>query len=48
LPMAVRKGPTTVKWRGSNDGEVAGKALGYDWGWEVVFRARDEVVKLVS
>jgi hypothetical protein len=48
LPMAVQKGLTTVKWQGSNGGEVAGEALGYDWGGEAVFRARDKVVKLVS
>jgi hypothetical protein len=47
LPMAVRKGPTTVKWRSSNGGEVAGEALGYDWGGYAMFRARDKVVKVV-
>jgi hypothetical protein len=36
-----------VKWRGSSDGEVAGEALGCDWGGDEVFRAHDKVVKLV-
>jgi hypothetical protein len=46
--MVVRKGPTTARWWGSNGGEVAGEALGRDWGGEAVFRARDKAVKLVS
>ena len=48
LPMVVRKGSTTAKWWGSNGGEVAGEALGYDWEGDAVFRARDKVAKLVS
>ena len=48
LPMAVRKGPTTVKWQGSNDGEVVDEALGYGWGGDALFHARDKVVKLVN
>jgi hypothetical protein len=44
--MAVRKGPTTAKWRGPSDGEVTDEALGCDWG-DAVFCARDKVVKLV-
>jgi hypothetical protein len=27
-PTVVWKGPTTVRWRGSHDGEVAGEASG--------------------
>jgi hypothetical protein len=47
-PVAVWKRPTTVRWRSSRGGEVAGEVTGYDRGWDAVFYVCGNVVMFVS